>query len=130
MKRLIAAVFVSLTILTSAMAAELTVQVPLTLDDAQQAAIVRMYLDACTQSVQGGGGPFGGCTAGGSPPVCTCNPTLEQYAEVLGIFLEGQLTNRYQAMIDAQGKKVGQSFPNLTAEQQTNICAECGGCCN
>lgn len=105
--------------------------VPLTGTTANEdAALSRMYLDACNDRVRAEPplSALAGCTSTGSPATCTCNPTKVQLETALGSFLKGQLTNKYQNMLDAEGKIVGQKYPQLTPDQQSAIRAQCPTC--
>jgi hypothetical protein len=97
---------------------------------AQDSALQRMYLDSCNDRVRATPpqSPLGGCSSSGTPPTCVCAPSQAQLEGALGVFLKNQLTNRYQAQLDAEGKIVGQQYPSLSPSNQEAIRAACPSC--
>jgi hypothetical protein len=91
-----------------------------------------MYVDSCNDRIRATPpqAPLGGCTSDGAvpTPTCVCAPTLNQYANALGVFLEQQLAGRYKNMTSEEARTIQDVYRTANEAERAAIRAACTSC--
>lgn len=119
-------------LVSRASAAEVTLNISIQADDVEQKAIKRMYEDSCNARIRATPpqAPLGGCTSDGAVPTpsCVCSPSLAQYANALGVFLEQQLAGRYKNMLSEEARTIQDVYRTANEAERAAIRAACTSC--